>query len=132
MPEKNPNYVIHSVEGVDNLDFLPSGSPPPNPSELLRSSQMKKLILELQEEYDRVVFDSPPILGIADASILSSNVDGILFVVGANEVGREAAQKAKELLEKVKAHILGVVLNKVKPEDSGYGKYYYYYSDKEE
>lgn len=132
MSEKNPNYVIHSVEGVDNLDFLPGGSSPPNPSELLRSSQMKKLILELQEEYDRVVFDSPPLLGIADASILSSNVDGILLVLGANQVGREAAQKAKESLEKVKAHILGVVLNKVKPEDSGYGKYYYYYSDEEE
>ena len=78
------------------------------------------------------MFDSPPLLGLADASILSSNIDGVLLVLGANEVGREAAQKAKESLEKVKAHILGVVLNKVKPEDSGYGKYYYYYSDEEE
>jgi len=62
------------------------------------------------------VFDLPPILGISDVSALSSNVDGILFVLGANEVDREAVQKAKESLEKVKAPILGLVLNKVKFE----------------
>ena len=88
---------------------------------------MRKLILELQKQYDRLLFDSSPLLGIADASILSSNVDGVLLVLGANEVDRQAAQKAKESLEKVKAHVLGLVLNKVDPQHSGYGKYYYYY-----
>lgn len=130
--DQNSNDVIHSVEGVDNLDLLTSGSPSPNPSELLRSPRMKKLILELQKQYDRVLFDSPPLLGISDASILSSNVDGVLLVLGANEINRQAAQKAKESLEKVKAHILGLVLNKVDPQYSGYGKYYYYYSHEEE
>ncbi len=130
--EKSPKDVIHSVEGVDNLDLLTSGSLPPNPSELLSSSQMKKLILELKKEYDRVLFDSPPLLGVADPSILSSNVDGILLVLAANEVDGQAVQKAKESLEKVKAHILGLVLNKVKPEHLGYGKYYYYYYSHDE
>ncbi|GAI94117.1 unnamed protein product, partial [marine sediment metagenome] len=131
MDEKSPNHVMHSIEGVDNLDLLTSGSLPPNPSELLSSSQMKNLISELQKEYDRVLFDSPPLLGVADPSILSSNVDGVLLVLAANEVDGQAAQKAKELLEKVKAHILGLVLNKVEFGDGGYGKYYYryYYSD---
>ena len=132
MDEKSPNHVIHGAEGVDNLDLLTSGPPPPNPSALLSSSQMKNLISELQKEYDRVLFDSPPLLGVADPSILSSNVDGVLLVLGANEVDGQAAQKAKELLEKVKAHILGLVLNKVEPERSGYGRYYYYYSHEEE
>jgi len=90
---------------------------------------MKKLILEVQKEYHRVMFDSSPLLGVADPPILSSNVDGILLVLGANEVDRQVVQKAKESLVKVKAHILRVVLTKVKPEHSGYGKYYYYYSD---
>ena len=130
--DQNCNDVIHSVEGVDNLDLLTSGSPSPNPSELLRSSRMKKLILELQNQYDRVLFDSSPLLGISDASILSSNVDGVLLVLAANEIDRQAAQKAKESLEKVKAHILGLVLNKVDPQHFGYGKYYYYYSHEEE
>jgi len=91
---------------------------------------MKKLILflEVQKKYDRVLFDSSPLLGVADASLLSPNVDGILLVLAVNEVDRQAAQKAKESLENVKAHILGVVFNKVRPEHSGYGKYYYYYS----
>ena len=132
---KSPYQVIHSIEGVDNLDLLTSGSLSPNPSELLRSSQMKKLILflEVQKEYDRVLFDSPPLLGVADAPILSSNVDSILLVLGANEVDRQAAQKAKESLAKVKAHILGIILTKVKPEHRGYGEYYYHcYSNENE
>jgi tyrosine-protein kinase Etk/Wzc len=121
MADKSPNRIsIYVIEGVNNLDLLTSGSLPPNPSELLRSSRMKKLILEFQKKYDYVLFDSSPLLGTADASILSSNVDGILLVLGTGEVGRQAAQKAKESLEKVKAHILGLVLNKVKPESGGY------------
>ena len=64
--------------------------------------------------------------------LVASIVDGIPLVLGVNEVDRQAAQKAKESLTKVKAHILGVVLNKVKPGRSGYGKYYYQYSDDEE
>jgi len=91
---------------------------------------MKKLILflEVQKEYDQVLFDCPPLLGVADTSIFSPNVDGVLLVLAVNEVDRQAAQKAKESLEKVKAHISGVILNKVEPEHSGYGKYYYHYS----
>jgi len=132
---KSPYQVVHSIEGVDNLDLLTSGSLSPNPSELLRSSQMKKLILflEVRKEYDRVLFDSPPLLGVVDAPILSSNVDGILLVLGANEVDGQAAQKAQESLTKAKAHILGIILTKVKPEHRGYGEYYYhYYSDENE
>jgi len=130
---KSPYQVVHSIEGVDNLDLLTSGSLSPNPSELLRSSQMKKLILflEVQKEYDRVLFDSSPLLGVADAPILSSNVDGILLVLAANEVDGQAAQKAKESLAKVKAHILGIILTKVKPEHRAYGEHYYHYYSSE-
>jgi len=125
--DKSYKNIIHSVDKVDNLHLLTSGSLPPNPSELLMSEKMKDLISELQEEYDQILFDLPPVLGISDASILSSNVDGVLFVLGANEVDREAVQKAKESLEKVKANILGLVLNKVKFEHHGYRSYYYYH-----
>lgn len=121
MSDKSFKDMIHNVKGIDNLDILTSGSLPPNPSELLGSSQMKKLISTLKKEYDRILFDFPPALGTADVSILSSKVDGILLVVGANEVNRQIAQKAKESLEK--AHILGVVFNKVEP---GEQNYYYY------
>ena len=129
--DKNYKDIIHSVDKVDNLYVLTCGPPAPNPSELLMSEKMKKLIDKLREEYDRILFDLPPVLGISDTSILSSNVDGILFVLGANEVDRKAVQKAKESLEKVKAHILGLVLNKVKFEHHGYGSYHYYRSKKD-
>jgi len=129
--DKNYKDIIHSVDKVDKLYVLTCGSQAPNPSELLMSEKMKKLIDKLREEYDRILFDLPPVLGISDTSILSSNVDGILFVLGANEVDREAVQKAKESLEKVKAHILGLVLNKVKFEHHGYGSYHYYRSKKD-
>ena len=129
----SPAWTVHGIEEVDNFDLLTSGSSAPNPSELLRSSRMKELIVELQKNYDRVVFDCPPVLGLADVPILSTNVDGVLLVVGANEVDREAIQKAKESLEKVRAPIVGVILNKVGPEQSVYGRYYYhYYSGKSE
>jgi len=128
---KSCKDIIHSVDKVENLYLLTSGSLPPNPSELLTSQKMKNLISELREEYDRVLFDLPPVLGISDASILSSNTDGVLFVLGANEVDREAVQRAKESLEKVKARILGLVLNKVKFERHGYGSYYYYHYPQE-
>jgi len=127
---ESPAWTVHGVEGVDNFDLLTSGSSAPNPSELLRSSRMKELISEIQKDYDRVLFDCPPVLGLADAPILSTNVDGVLLVVGANEVDRETIQKAKESLEKVRVPIVGVILNKVGREQSVYGRYYYhYYSD---
>ena len=119
---------LEDIGGQLSLEIT-SGPLSPNLFQLLRSSQMKKLILflEVQKKYDRVLFDSSPLLGVADASILSPNVDGILLVLAVNEVDRQAAQKAKESLQKVKARILGAILNKVRPEYSGYGKYYYYY-----
>lgn len=130
---ENPAWTVHGVEGVDNFDLLTSGSSAPNPSEILRSSRMKELISEIQKDYDRVLFDCPPVLGLADAPILSTNVDGVLLVVGASEVDREAIQKAKESLEKVRVPIVGVILNKVGREHSVYGRYYYhYYSDESE
>jgi len=94
--DQNCNDVIHSVEGVDNLDLLTSGSPSPNPSELLRSSRMKKLILKFEKEYNRVLLDSSPLLGISDASILSSNIDGVLLVLAANEIDRQTDKQPKK------------------------------------
>jgi len=128
--DKNYKDIIHSVDKIENLYLLTPGSSAPNPSELLMSERMKNLILKLQEEYDKILFDLPPTLGMADAPILSSNVDGVLLVISANEVDRDVVLKAKESLEKVKARILGTILNKVRFERHGYGSYYYhpYYS----
>ena len=114
--------------GVENLRILPSGPQPPNPSELLGSQRMKDLIGELKKQADYVLFDSPPIIAVTDAAILATRVDGVLLVIRAGKTRREMAQRAKSVLEKVKANLLGVVLNNIKYDTS----LHRYYADQEQ
>lgn len=115
---------------IDNLEILPSGTRPPNPAELLSSEKMKGFLEEMKEEYDSIIIDTPPILAVTDAQLLSTYVDGCILVVASGQTERNAAIKAKELLDKVGAKILGVVLNKVDANNKGYygSNYYNYYS----
>ncbi|MHC5218004.1 CpsD/CapB family tyrosine-protein kinase [Enterococcus sp. LJL128] len=97
--------------GVDNLHILPSGPKPPNPSELLGSARMSRLIEELKHSYDLIIFDMPPVVTVTDAQILSSKADGTIVVAREDVSNREALRKAKSLLNYVDANILGVVYN---------------------
>jgi capsular exopolysaccharide synthesis family protein len=112
--------------GVPGLLLLPSGPLPPNPSELVGSRRMQEIIASLSERADVVLFDAPPIIAVTDAAVLASRVDGVLLVVKAGGTKRDHAQKAKALLEKVNAHLVGAVLNNVKLDTS----YYSYYTEK--
>lgn len=115
---------------IENLDILTSGTKPPNPSELLASIKMKNFIENLRGKYDCIIIDTPPVIAVTDAQIVSRYADGCLLVVASAQAEREAALKAKELLEKVDAKILGVVLNKLDIQEKGYyGQYYTDYSD---
>jgi capsular exopolysaccharide synthesis family protein len=96
---------------IPNLYFLPSGSIPPNPSDLLASKRMRALMEQLETEYDLILLDSPPALDLADAQILSTMCDGVLLVINQGKVKRQVAHKALLNLEHVKARILGVVIN---------------------
>lgn len=109
---------------VPNLRVLPAGPPPPNPSELLGSQRMEKIIEALKSQAEVVFLDSPPIIAVTDAAVLSRKVDGVLLVVSVGQTKRDYALKAKQLLEKVNAKILGVVLNNAKLE----ARLYRYYS----
>jgi capsular exopolysaccharide synthesis family protein len=111
-----------------NLSYIPSGPIPPNPYELLGSKKMSEVIKELQNQADIVLFDSPPIIGFADGLLLANQVDGVLLVVEVKRVHREAVKQAKNQLEKSKAKILGVVLNKVDLKRDGYYYNYHYYN----
>lgn len=117
--------------GVENLYILSSGTMPPNPSELLASDKMKTLLNTLKETYDYIILDTPPVIMVADAQILSKYADGCILVIASGEVDRKAAAKAKESLEIVNAKIIGVVLNKLDTKRKGYYSYYsnFYYSD---
>jgi capsular exopolysaccharide synthesis family protein len=108
---------------IPNLNIITSGTKPPNPSELVGSEKMKKFIEDLNETYDYIILDTPPVIIVTDAQLISTYADGCVLVVAASEVEKAAAVKAKELLEKVKARILGVVLNKIDVKQKSYYKY---------
>ncbi|HLZ08939.1 MAG TPA: CpsD/CapB family tyrosine-protein kinase, partial [Chloroflexota bacterium] len=109
---------------VPHLRVLPSGMVPPNPSEVLGSQRMDRLIAALRSLADVVLFDAPPTIAVTDAAVLGVKVDGVLLVVSAGKTKRDHALRAKTLLEKVNAKVLGVVLNNVKFD----GSLYQYYS----
>ncbi|WP_099330702.1 CpsD/CapB family tyrosine-protein kinase [Priestia aryabhattai] len=111
---------------VRDLYMLTSGPIPPNPSELLSSNQMEEILKEMKQQFDMVIFDTPPILAVADAQILANQVDASILVVSSGKTDKEAALKAKELLFNAKSKLLGVVLNNRKVES---GNYYYYYGN---
>ncbi len=111
---------------IDNLFIVTSGPIPPNPSEILASQEMKRFIQEAKDQFDVILFDSPPVIAVTDAAILSADVDGVVLVVKAHQTHRDAVRRAKTLLENVSANIFGSLLNGVKIEKT-YGTYYYYY-----
>ncbi len=99
--------------GVPDFWLLPSGPLPPNPSELLGSRRMEEIIAALLERADMLLFDVPPIIAVTDAAVLASKVDGVLLVFKAGGTKRDHAQRAKALLDKVNARLIGSVLNNV-------------------
>jgi succinoglycan biosynthesis transport protein ExoP len=119
------------------LDFLPSGKLPSSSMGVLSSAQMKELIRDLKRRYDYVFFDSPPIMGVSDASILSSEVDAVLQVIQYRRYPQPMTIRAKQMIEKVGGNLLGIVLNNINmASDENYyyysGYYYDYYSKSED
>lgn len=135
----NPDIHFNEVVMKSNdlkLYLLPSGPIPPNPSELLASSRMTKLMHELGEYFDLIIYDAPPITSVTDPQILASKVDGAVLVVRQNYVKKDEVRKSKEILDNVDANILGYVMNgKEREGGSGYYAYYGYgygYDDEEQ
>ena len=112
---------------VPNLDVIASGPPTSDPVQLLESGRLSKVIAELKQQYDFVIFDTPPINKVGDALTISSCVDGSIFVVGSGQTEQQDVSWAKHLLSNVQANVLGVFLNKFSKQRGG--EYYYYYSD---
>jgi len=111
---------------VDNLYVITSGPIPPNPAELLSSRAMHELMTQALGIFDIIIFDTPPVLAVTDAQILSSQADGTVLVVASGKTEKDAALEAKDLLQKSQARILGVVLNRQPIKNS---RYYYYYGN---
>lgn len=103
---------------VAGLRILTSGPLPPNPAELLASRRIEDILARLREEADMVLFDAPPLIAVSDAAVLAARVDGVILVVQAEKTKREHVQRAKTLLERVNAHLVGAVLTDAKLDRS--------------
>lgn len=121
----------------DNLHVMTSGTIPPNPVQMLSSNKLKEFIKSVEDIYDDIFIDSPPVLAATDAQILSTLCDGVVLAVASEQTERDMLLKTVDLLNQVKANILGTVLTKVKYKGKGYGYgygygYYYYYDENHE
>ena len=134
---QNTLEEVIQTTSIPTLDFLPSGKLPSSSLGILNSTQMKDFIKEAKRRYDFVFFDSPPIMGVSDASILASEVDLSLLVIQYRKYPQAMTIRAKQMVEKVGGALLGVVLNNINiSQDSYYyyysGYYYDYYAKREE
>ena len=125
--------AIRSVPGVPNLSVLPAGPVPLNPSEMLASPRMRDLLASLSSEFDYVIIDTPPVLSVTDAVLLSKLADSTLLVIRAGMTSKAALRRAYDVLAQVDAHIMGVILNAAdftEPDRYYYGtRYRGYYDD---
>ena len=122
--------VIYKAN-TDNLYVILSGPVPPNPSELLGGEPFTDLVKNLEEEYDYVIIDTPPLGSVIDSAVIAKACDGMVLIIEANSISYKFAQRVKEQLTKTGCRILGTVLNKVDMSEKGYcGKYYGKYYDK--
>jgi len=125
---------VIQAHDIPNLFVMAAGPVPPNPSELLSSVKMRILVAELQDRFDHIIIDSPPVIHVTDALIISPHVDGVVIVVKSGQTPREAVQRAKQALSDVNAKIFGVVLNCIDLNTESYYynyKYAYYHSYEE-
>jgi capsular exopolysaccharide synthesis family protein len=135
--EKEPGVSNHLAGGVslqgiirktpvENLDLIACGVIPPNPSELLVSDKMREFVAELQKSYQMILFDTPPVIAVTDAVVLSLLLDGVVLVASAGQTSRQGLARAKTLLENVNAKVMGAVLNRIDAK-STFSPYHYYY-----
>ena len=110
----------------EDLDLITSGPIPPNPSELLSSKKMGQVMDSLAKQYEMIIMDSPPILSVTDAQLLSKQADGVIIVTDVENNNRDRLMEAKDLLEKADANIIGIVLNNRKINYRTSDNYYYY------
>jgi capsular exopolysaccharide synthesis family protein len=122
--------VIKKVPKFDSLDVVTCGVIPPNPAELLGSQQMEDFIKSIEDDYDYIIFDTPPVGLVADTAVLAKMLDGVIWVVSYARTVKETARFAKDTLDSVNAHIIGCVFNAVKSDSYGNRAYYRKYGSK--
>jgi capsular exopolysaccharide synthesis family protein len=126
LASKREIWSVIQKLNIPNLWVIPSGSIPPNPAELLSSAKMRDMLVLLSSHYDHIILDSPPVMNVTDPIILSTVVDGVVFVIKSGSTSREVIKRTRQELRSVKTKIFGVVLNNVDIRRDGYDYYSYY------
>jgi polysaccharide biosynthesis transport protein len=121
---KTLEEVVTRTPILPNLWVLPAGTPPPNPAELLASTNMLDVLNQLREQYDHIVVDTPPSLSVTDAVVLSQRADAVVLVIRSGQTTKQALRRSRDILARVNAKVVGVLLNAV---DLSSPDYYYYY-----
>jgi capsular exopolysaccharide synthesis family protein len=119
--------VMQSTK-LETLKVITSGPIPPNPAELLDSNRMRRILDTLRSQADLLIIDSPPVLAVADASILGARCSGALLVIDAGRTRSDVSRRAVETLGKTGTKVLGVVLNRISTRRAASDYYYYYYA----
>jgi polysaccharide biosynthesis transport protein len=128
--KQNTLEEVIQTTGVATLNFMASGKLPSSSMSILNSAAMKEMIAELKHRYDFVLFDSPPILGVSDASVLASEMDMVIQVIQYRRYPQPMNLRAKQVIEKVGGTFLGIVLNNINmSQDESYYYYSGYYHD---
>jgi capsular exopolysaccharide synthesis family protein len=125
---ENISEIINETQ-IDGLHLITAGNLPPNPSELLGSERMNALVDKLEQDWDMVLFDSPPLIAVTDASMISSEIDALAIVVKAGYTPKEALDRALDTVGRAGTPLAGIILNGIRPESisSRYSYYYSYY-----
>ncbi len=121
--------AVASIPELPALNVLSAGQRPPSPAELLGSDQMRTLIAQWRTGYDHVILDTPPIMGLTDAVVLASMSDAVVLVVRYGRTGTQTLCRARDLLARVNAHTVGIVVNDLKLNSSEHYNYYGYYAE---
>jgi capsular exopolysaccharide synthesis family protein len=136
--DKDHPRIIPS--GIANLDLMPTGPKPPYPAELFGGPTFGDMLEALRSEYDHIVIDSPPVLSVTDAVLMSVLADSVLLVIRSRQTTKGALRRSLDVLHQASANVMGVVLNafNVNGEEYAYYRYYYgyghgsgYYSDEQ-
>jgi capsular exopolysaccharide synthesis family protein len=122
-----PTESIVKITNIPGLFVMPTGPTSPNPSALLASDTMSKLMRSAIDNFDYVIVDTPPVGPVADALIIGNQCDGVVLIVGGGTTAREQVVRTRDRLQRSNVRILGVLINKLEDDVTGYGKYYSYY-----
>lgn len=123
--------TINVLDVEENIHIITSGPLPPNPAEVLGSKKMRCFVSKMQDYYDYIIFDTPPVGQVTDAAIIGVYVDGVLLAIASGQTEMHSAKRALGLLDKVGAKVMGAVLTKATKHNLGYrySSYYKYYTE---